>query len=77
MDPAYSRILFEEFVLPSVGATHRSASMDVHMLFSLAGMERTEGHWERLLRGLGLEVVKVWWDGVEEHESVIEARRVR
>ncbi|KAL2056632.1 hypothetical protein ABVK25_003026 [Lepraria finkii] len=75
MDKEYSRILFEDFVLPSTGATYRSASMDVHMLFSLAGIERTEGHWRELLRGLGLEIVKIWSDGIVEHEAVIEARK--
>ena len=76
MDKDYSRILFEDFVLPSTGATYRSASMDVHMLFSLAGIERTESHWRELLRGLGLEIVRIWSDGIAEHEAVIEARKI-
>lgn len=76
MDPHYSRILFEDFVLPSTGATYRAAAMDVHMLFSLAGIERTEGHWKELLGGVGLEVVKIWSDGVAEHEALIEARKI-
>ena len=76
MDKDYSRILFEDFVLPSTGATYRSASMDLHMLFSLAGIERTESHWRELLRGLGLEIVRIWSDGIAEHEAVIEARKV-
>ncbi len=46
------------------------------MLFSLAGIERTEGHWKELLGGVGLEVVKIWSDGVAEHEALIEARKI-
>ena len=76
MDPQYSRILFEDFVLPSTGATYRSTSMDVHMLFSLAGIERTEGHWRELLSGLGLAIERIWSDGVSEHECVIECRKL-
>lgn len=76
MDRDYSRILIEDFVLPSTGATYRSTSMDVHMLFSLGGIERTEGHWRELLETLGLEIVKIWSDGVSEHEAIIEARKV-
>ncbi len=76
MDKDYSRILFEDFVLPSTGATYRSASMDIHMLLSLGGIERTEGHWRELLSSLGLEIVKIWSDGVSEHEAVVEARKI-
>ena len=76
MDKDYSRILFEDFVLPSTGATYRSVSMDVHMLFSLAGIERAEGHWRELLAGVGLEIVKIWSDGVAEHEAIIEAKKI-
>lgn len=76
MDKHYSRILFEDFVLPSTGATYRAASMDMHMLFSVVGIERTEGHWRELLRGLGLQIVRIWSDEVAEHEAVIEARKI-
>jgi len=70
-----SRILFEDFVIPDMGATYRAASMDVHMLFNLGGIERTESHWRELLGGAGLEVVRVWSDGNPEHEGVVEARK--
>ncbi|CAK3792409.1 S-adenosyl-L-methionine-dependent methyltransferase [Lecanosticta acicola] len=73
MDPKYSRILIDDYVLPDTGADLRAASMDVLMMIFASGMERTRHQWEELLGSVGLEIVKVWSHeaGVE---SVIEAK---
>ncbi|KAI9659390.1 MAG: hypothetical protein M1821_001648 [Bathelium mastoideum] len=75
MDKDYSRILIDDFVLPTTGTGVRAASMDIHMLFTLAGIERTEAHWHRLLDSIGLEVIKIWPGSPGMHESVIEAKK--
>ena len=75
MDMSYSRLLIEDFVLPNTGASYRAASMDLHMLFTLGAIERTESHWRKLLSEAGLEIVRIWVDGNPEHEAVIETRR--
>ncbi|KAL9084756.1 MAG: hypothetical protein Q9165_007931 [Trypethelium subeluteriae] len=75
MDKDYSRLLIDDFVLPTTGTGYRAASMDIHMLFSLAGIERTEAHWYRLLESIGLEIVKIWPGAPGMHESVIEAKK--
>lgn len=76
MDKDYSRILIEDFVLPSTGAPYRAAAMDIHMMFHCAGIERTEGHWRKLLQSVGLEIVRIWTDANPEHEAIIEAKKV-
>ena len=75
MDTDYSRILISDFVLPTTETGFRAAALDVHILFSLAGIERTEGHWRRLLESIGLEVIKIWPGASGTHEAVIEAKK--
>ena len=73
MDKEYSRLLIYEFVLPNVGAGIQQATLDIHMMATVAGMERTEDQWRRLLGSIGLDVVKIW-TGAPGSESVIEAK---
>lgn len=72
MRKGYSKLLIYEIVLPARGATGFATTMDLQMMNVLSGLERTEGHWRRLLGGCGLRVV-----GISRHpraiESVIEA----
>ncbi|KAF2771024.1 putative O-methyltransferase [Teratosphaeria nubilosa] len=73
MDPAYSRLLIDEWVLPDVGVDLKAANMDVNMLLLFNGMERTESQWVELLGDVGLEIVRIWrTEGAVE--SVIETR---
>ena len=73
MEPGYSRILIDDYVLPDIGAPVRGSSMDLLMMLYCSGIERTLSQWEHLLDACGLEIVKVWGTR-SDYESVIEAR---
>lgn len=74
MEPYYSRMLIDDYVLPNSGAPARGPSMDMLMMLYVSGMERTLSQWEQLLDTCGLEIVKVWGTPGSHYESVIEAR---
>ncbi|CAF9941853.1 MAG: hypothetical protein ALECFALPRED_009355 [Alectoria fallacina] len=69
MKPNYSRIVIMDHVIPSTGASAFSSLLDINMI-TLAGIERTDGHWRKLLEGVGLKVlyieVPLMGDGVIE-----------
>ena len=73
MDPTYSRLLIDEYVLPDMGADRRSSALDFFMLMVPQGIERTKRQWEALLGSVGLEIVKVW-KSESGIECVVEAR---
>lgn len=75
MDPEYSRLLIDDYVLPDTGAKRREAGMDFLMMLFASGMERTRHQWEQLLDSVGLQIVKIWYpaEGRGE-EPVIEAK---
>lgn len=58
MKPNYSRIVIMDHVIPSTGASAFSALLDINMI-TLAGIERTDGHWRKLLEGVGLKVLYI------------------
>ncbi|KAJ6008469.1 hypothetical protein N7540_012445 [Penicillium herquei] len=73
MDPEYSTLLIDEYVLPDTGAELRSAEMDILMWLHTAGLERTVSQWKYLFDTVGLELVKIW-DSPRGNESVLETR---
>lgn len=73
MEPGYSRILIDEYVLPDTNAPVRGSSMDFLMMMFCSGMERTKHQWADLLDRCGLEIVKVW-GARSDYEQVIEAQ---
>jgi hypothetical protein len=70
--PDYSRLLIHEFVLPDVGAGVSESMVDLIMMQTCDGMERTESQWHELLKKTGFKVVKIW-RADEGTTSVIEA----
>lgn len=71
MKPAYSKLLINEHVILSTGASWRVTSLDV-TLFTLAGAkERSEYDWRQLIEGVGLRICKIW-SPVNGAESLIE-----
>ena len=68
-----SRMLIYEFVLPNVGTSMQQATLDMHMMATVAGMERTEDQWRKHLSSIGLRIVEIW-KGAPGSESVIEAK---
>ncbi|KAL8729060.1 MAG: hypothetical protein Q9166_004977 [cf. Caloplaca sp. 2 TL-2023] len=51
-----STILIDEIVLLDVGAQWQAAQLDMGMMASLAGRERTKADWERVVEGAGLTI---------------------
>lgn len=72
MRRGYSKLLIYEIVLPPRGASSLMTTLDLQLMNVVSGLERTEGHWTRLLESCGLRIV-----GISRHpravESVIEA----
>lgn len=59
MNKFYSRILIDDFVLPTKGASFRGPSLDFLMMMYAFGIERSMQQMEKLLEACGLEIVKV------------------
>ncbi|OTB00254.1 hypothetical protein M426DRAFT_238377 [Hypoxylon sp. CI-4A] len=68
----YSKVLICDIVIPRTGASIYQTGMDVNMMAELSGLERTEDGWMKLLKGAGLDFVKMWKD-LRGYETVIEA----
>ena len=73
MDPEYSTLLIDDYVLPSKNSQLRSAIADIHMMMMFNSSERTSRQYEKLLNDAGLEIVTVFPAGVNE-ESIIEIK---
>jgi hypothetical protein len=71
MKPGYSKVLINDIVLPAMGASCYQTALDCFML-QLAGKERTEAMWNKVITEAGMKVVKIWPDG-RGYESLIEA----
>ena len=72
MQPGYSKLLINEYVVPDVGATWSITSMDWLMMALGAVKERTEKQWRELLERAGLKAVGIWTYN-QGTESLIEA----
>lgn len=72
MRPGYSKILINELVVADVGASDAITAIDLVMMGTSGGMERTESQWNKLLASVGLRIEKIW-KLHEETEGVIEA----
>lgn len=72
MKKGHSRLLVYETVLPAQGASSLMTTLDLQLMNMVSGLERTEGHWQKLLESAGLCII-----GISTHfralESVIEA----
>lgn len=72
MRKGYSKLLIYEVVMPSTGATSLMTTLDLQLMNTTSGFERTEEDWRKLLSEVGLRIVRI-----SRHsravESVIEA----
>lgn len=68
-----SVLLIDEIVLPEKGAPWRAAQLDMEMLVHLAGAERTEKEWRKLLDAAGFKVKRIRQYSLDRGEGVIEA----
>lgn len=73
MDPEYSTLLIDDYVLPDTRAELRASEMDILMWLHTAGLERTVSQWKNLLSTVGLELVQIW-SSPRSNESVLETR---
>lgn len=72
MVPGYSKVLLQESVLPSQGATWLNTVADLAMMCGLAGRERTEHGFSDLFESVGMKISAIYTRAPGE-ESIIEA----
>ncbi|KAK2023005.1 S-adenosyl-L-methionine-dependent methyltransferase, partial [Colletotrichum zoysiae] len=60
MKPGYSSLLIHDHVLHDEKNLIGPASLDIALMVSLAGQERTEKQWLALFDSVGLKVIKFW-----------------
>ena len=68
-----SVILIDELILSNHHAYYQAAEMDINMMLTLAGAERTEKQWRALLDAAGLRIRKIYTYTVEIRDSIIVA----
>ena len=72
MEPGYSKLLINEFVMPSFQPPSRAAGLDLQMMVKVASRERTADTFKELLESAGLQVVQVC-EHPESFPSIVEA----
>ena len=73
MSPSYSKVLINQWLVPTQGATSFMTHQDLNMMATVSAMERTEEQTRDLLGGVGLCVVHIWRPDDLESECIIEA----
>ena len=73
MDPTYSKLLINQWVVPTQGATSFMTHQDFNMMAVYAGMERTEQQWHELLAKAGFKIQSIWTSNDAASECIIEA----
>ncbi|HMI91378.1 MAG TPA: methyltransferase [Polyangiales bacterium] len=76
---AGGRLICIDAVLPPLGdpASAQLKLMDLHMMVSLAGKERTEDEWRRLFRSTGFALERIVHPDPRRGASLIEGVRTR
>jgi hypothetical protein len=75
MKNGYSKLIIEEYVMPSKETPLLNATWDWMLLAECSSMERTQDHWLKLLAAAGFESVKIW-SPPRHGLSIIEAEVV-
>ncbi len=73
MDPSYSKVLINQWIVPTQRATSFMTHQDFNMMATFSAMERTEEQTRELLDGAGLRIVHIWRPDDLESECIIEA----
>lgn len=60
MEPGYSKLILNEFIIPNQSSPLFSTGFDLQMMTMHAAQERTETQWKQLLERAGLKLVKFW-----------------
>lgn len=72
MKKGYSKLIIEEFILADSKCSMLSATWDWEMMVFCNSMERTRGHWQRLLESAGFKVIEFWYSP-GDGQGIIEA----
>lgn len=75
MTPGYSKLLIKELLIPDQNAPWALTAMDVNVLQSLSGQERTESQFRDLLGSAGFKI-DGFWGHPNAIDVVIEASLV-
>ena len=67
MTPGYSKLLIKELLIPDRNAPWVLTSLDVNVMQSLSGQERTESQFRNLLESAGFKIEGIWG-----HENAID-----
>ncbi|KAL9108566.1 MAG: hypothetical protein Q9227_006652 [Pyrenula ochraceoflavens] len=73
MQPGYSKLILNEYIVPDVGATRRITNEDMNMLNGGSGMERTEALHRDCLEKAELKITGIFYPGDRISAAVIEA----
>ncbi|PWY96044.1 S-adenosyl-L-methionine-dependent methyltransferase [Aspergillus sclerotioniger CBS 115572] len=60
MEPGYSKLIMEEYIVPDRNASAIHGMTDVAVMVFCSGLERTTQQWTKLLDSVGLRVNKFW-----------------
>lgn len=66
-----SVILIDEMILSTFKPYYQAAEMDLMMMLTLAGAERTDQEWETLINGAGLKIKEIFTYDKLMRQSVI------
>lgn len=73
MEPQYSKLLINQWVVPAQGATSFMTHQDLNMMGVFAGMERTEQQLYEMLGNAGFKIEHIWSANDAVSECLIEA----
>lgn len=74
MRPAYSVLLIDEMILPEAGVSLAASSIDLTMMSSVGGLERTEAQWRDTFAEVGLELVAATMYNSPSYEGVMHVQ---
>lgn len=60
MVPGYSKLVVQGIVMPAPGVPLLQSGLDLTMLCSYNGVQRSKEQWLSLLEGAGFRVIKIW-----------------
>jgi hypothetical protein len=72
MTPGYSKVIINDWIVPTQGASKFMTAQDLNMMAIGGGMERTKALHEEYLTGAGLKISGIWKADDDISESVIE-----
>lgn len=72
MTPGYSTLLIHDHIAHDTLAHPHATAYDMTMMGMVAGGERREADWQKLLKSAGYKIVKIW-TSPQAIQGIIEA----